>query len=1359
MPYIGQLPATGENNAFRILDDISSYVLTFDGSDASVVSTSNDTITITGAENRFLTGQRVTYSKGSGGTVITGLTDDTAYYVIRDSNTTIKLATSSSNATNGVAVDLTGVGGGTAHKITLAFDGTNTKFRTTYDSGKQDPKVTRAAQLVLSINGIIQQPIDSTSPSSGFGIDGGDIVFSTAPDANDDFWGHVLASNTVTFDISDNDIDNFTGDGSTVNFTLSKTPSDNRNVLVTLDGVVQYPSDNSTTRAYQVSENELQFVSAPALNVSIQVRHIGFAGASSGSSASGGVTGFYGRTGNVVLKNTDNPVIGNLTAVDGTFSGNVSIAKTLTYMDVAHIDAVGVVTAQSGIQCLDDLNVGLGTFFVDKSTGFVGIGTIVPARRLHVVSDQQVVGLLTSTNAANRSFLRMMDPTTTSQGYAPSIGSRGDYLDLRTGSSSPIRLTIDSSGDIGIGTTAPAQVLHLERNGAFQILLKRGGGSPSEVAFKNSANYAVISNNTNGIDLQTGTTPSSSLHIDQDGHVGITTEEPQRNLHIHQNTAANAYLHMTNSTTGATTTDGFSLYIATSGIAYYRARETTGQHVFYTGTTEKFRIDEDGKVGILSTSPGKTLDIIGSLQVKDTGNKIGLLIDPSTGDFQVNQSVASWGNPSVDPVALLRWGWAGATGNYMYMGSGGNDSIANQMALLISGESGFKVGRSAWDGTNGDISATNEFFTVSKTGSVGIGTSVPAGRLEVIDSSALGIISRSATTQATDTNKGLKVRNNSTTNTFSVSYKGEGYFAGRVGIGTDDPSTDIHIWDDAPNIRLTDTNPYVANRYGQIAQSGGVLQLSARGDGSEHGSIYFYNVNNSETLNAYRIHDNYHSWYTADASNSVKMRLTNAGGLGIGTITPDHLLHVHKGGGDAVISIESTGNGNHSALEFIRTSSGGDNKGAASIFVTGNTGTSEAKLEFGVGHNINHGTDTRMVIMGNGEVGIGTDDAITQLHLKGSDPTFRIQRYDQNAYADITADTSGKIIFKSDPGAHASSDGFQFTVNNDEKLMINSSGQVGINQDDWTDKNHMLEVVNDTHNVEIARFTSSSGGSGSVVGEGSIGLSVFGLTTYPHVSIGVEEAGNASYAGHLTFATRSAGNDSKPVEKMRIKSSGEVGIGTTTPSGTLHLSGTGPILTCTADNGSSGLRINTVNQTTGQIVRFQQDTTTKFEVAWNGHTTITNGFSFGPHHGHTNDESVKMHMYSDDNINDAVNFTVAIQFGNANNGPFMIELYQAHSHYKGNASYCKILGSYGASDGANGGCSFLVLEKQGHIDTGSVFAVTDNSTTTQRTNNTDYTITITGKSASSNSGTSLKVKTYVIVYSRTIPASVVFAEV
>ena len=37
MAYLGHKPAVGENNSFRILDDISSFVVTFDGSSASAV--------------------------------------------------------------------------------------------------------------------------------------------------------------------------------------------------------------------------------------------------------------------------------------------------------------------------------------------------------------------------------------------------------------------------------------------------------------------------------------------------------------------------------------------------------------------------------------------------------------------------------------------------------------------------------------------------------------------------------------------------------------------------------------------------------------------------------------------------------------------------------------------------------------------------------------------------------------------------------------------------------------------------------------------------------------------------------------------------------------------------------------------------------------------------------------------------------------------------------------------------------------------------------------------------------------------------------------------------------------------------
>jgi hypothetical protein len=300
MAYIGNIPATGEDNSFKILDDISTYTLTFDGSSASVVSTGDNTITQN--SHRFITGQRVTYTNGSG-TDIGGLTDGTAYYIIKHSQNTIKLATNASNAANNIPISLTSVGTGSDHTLNVAFDSVNTKFKASYDNGTK-AKISRAAQLTISMNGVIQEPQNTSSPTAGFGFDlDGVIVFSAAPAVSDIFWGYALANNTVTFDISDNTVDSFTGNNSQVDFVLSKIPANNQNVLVTLDGVVQYPSDAVTTRAYSVSSNVLTFTAAPGLGVSIQVRHIGFAGATSSA-----VTGLYGRTGNVTLVDSD-PVV------------------------------------------------------------------------------------------------------------------------------------------------------------------------------------------------------------------------------------------------------------------------------------------------------------------------------------------------------------------------------------------------------------------------------------------------------------------------------------------------------------------------------------------------------------------------------------------------------------------------------------------------------------------------------------------------------------------------------------------------------------------------------------------------------------------------------------------------------------------------------------------------------------------------------------------------------------------------------------------------------------------------------------------------------------------------------------------
>ena len=367
MAYIGLRPTAGENNSFRILDTLSSFTATFDGSSSSIVTLGTDTIRIN--DHRFVTGQRVKYTHG-GGAAITGLNHNGFYFVIVIDRNLIQLASSASNANNGTEINLTGLGTGTAHTLNLSFDSVNTKFKITHDNGTH-AKVTRASQLMISVNGVFQQPHDSATPTSGFGLDADSVlVFSTAPSNSDSVFGSILSSNISSFEISDNDIDNFTGDNNTVNFTMSKTPPDPRNILVTLDGVVQYPSDASTTRAYTVAtdSNVLSFTSAPALGVEIQVRHIGFAGGG-GSGGSGLVSSVFGRIGDVNLVGTDDITVRNITGVGATFTGVV------TYEDVTNVDSIGVITARSGIQGIGiqsaGVNVAVG---VITALNFIGAG-------------------------------------------------------------------------------------------------------------------------------------------------------------------------------------------------------------------------------------------------------------------------------------------------------------------------------------------------------------------------------------------------------------------------------------------------------------------------------------------------------------------------------------------------------------------------------------------------------------------------------------------------------------------------------------------------------------------------------------------------------------------------------------------------------------------------------------------------------------------------------------------------------------------------------------------------------------------------------------------------------------------------
>jgi len=374
MPYIGNYHVTGDTASnFRILDDISSFTATFN---PALADLTNDRIQI--LEHRFVTGQRVTYGNG-GGSDIGGLSNGGIYYIIKYDRDHIRLAASAANATNNIAVNISTVGTGSAHTLNVAFDGVNKVFRPTKDNGKFC-RISRAAQVQISINGVIQKPnpiVGSNPITEGFKLDaGGNIEFASAPTSLETFWGQIIAEALATFDIADNELDTFTGNGTTTDFTLSRTVPNNASVVVTIDGVVQHATDNQGNRAYSVYDTTLAFSAAPALGAEIQVRHIGFA-----SPVNSDVTSFHGRVGPVTIIDSDPVVaihsaglgIGTVRTLDFVGAGN-SIRQV---GDTIEISIAGGGGGGSGVIHKETFNVTANQTIFDLAnsynTGYVDV--------------------------------------------------------------------------------------------------------------------------------------------------------------------------------------------------------------------------------------------------------------------------------------------------------------------------------------------------------------------------------------------------------------------------------------------------------------------------------------------------------------------------------------------------------------------------------------------------------------------------------------------------------------------------------------------------------------------------------------------------------------------------------------------------------------------------------------------------------------------------------------------------------------------------------------------------------------------------------------------------------------------------
>ena len=128
------------------------------------------------------------------------------------------------------------------------------------------------------------------------------------------------------------------------------------NVIGNITGDVTGNADTATTLESNSSVNTSGIITASSFVGDITGNLTGEVNASKFDTNSSGVlvtgiataTAFVGPlTGNV--DGTTGTFSGNVSAANATFTGDVSIGGTLTYEDVTNVDAVGLITARSGI--------------------------------------------------------------------------------------------------------------------------------------------------------------------------------------------------------------------------------------------------------------------------------------------------------------------------------------------------------------------------------------------------------------------------------------------------------------------------------------------------------------------------------------------------------------------------------------------------------------------------------------------------------------------------------------------------------------------------------------------------------------------------------------------------------------------------------------------------------------------------------------------------------------------------------------------------------------------------------------------------------------------------------------------------
>lgn len=337
-----------------------------------------------------------------------------------------------------------------------------------------------------------------------------------------------------------------------------------------------------------------------------------------------------------------------------------------------NIDITGTITSGG-------LAVDTNTLFVDSTNNRVGIGTTAPIVPL------QVVG--TGFNTYGNIYLPFAATQDTTNyrgvylGYSSNeqrgwvIGSgTSSNLTLGTYTSGNVptaALSIDSSQNVGIGTTSPDSKLHTKGDGVQLVYFESGDGDAVQVRLRSdSENRRIIALNNadqvktqlifedNAIVFAGTTTPGDQWVTVSSGNVGIGTSSPNSPLEVVsgsnpvvsvRSTAAagfssvearqddylsgpsygNVYIRRYNDSATGTFIGVSTANLAAVG-ALNSANFVIGTNgnapiIFSAASTERMRITNSGNVGIGTSSPGYTLESAGTVAVKNTNPTLKII--------------------------------------------------------------------------------------------------------------------------------------------------------------------------------------------------------------------------------------------------------------------------------------------------------------------------------------------------------------------------------------------------------------------------------------------------------------------------------------------------------------------------------------------------------------------------------------------------------------------------------------------------------------------------------------------------------------------------------------------------------------